>query len=151
MKMKPSTQLLPFFFILLLSTTQGIRFQPESLSQSHQQIQQERSSIEGSAIGEVVICNDGHCSGRSRKLMTMAKSNTESAKNKGVEVQATTNNTSSKVESTSEKLDIEPPISEHQKSPVLEHRQSADEHYPDIIDIAGMDYSPAKRKPPIHN
>ncbi|OWM65960.1 uncharacterized protein LOC116199050 [Punica granatum] len=25
------------------------------------------------------------------------------------------------------------------------------EHYPDIIDIAGMDYSPAKRKPPVHN
>ncbi|KAK4764759.1 hypothetical protein SAY86_025849 [Trapa natans] len=25
------------------------------------------------------------------------------------------------------------------------------EHYPDIVDIAGMDYSPAKRKPPIHN
>ncbi|CAI9100937.1 OLC1v1038128C1 [Oldenlandia corymbosa var. corymbosa] len=24
-------------------------------------------------------------------------------------------------------------------------------HYPDILDIAGMDYSPAKRKPPIHN
>ncbi|KAL3747838.1 hypothetical protein ACJRO7_016623 [Eucalyptus globulus] len=28
---------------------------------------------------------------------------------------------------------------------------SASEHYPDIMDIAGMDYSPAKRKPPIHN
>jgi len=25
------------------------------------------------------------------------------------------------------------------------------ETYPDILDIAGMDYSPAKRKPPIHN
>jgi hypothetical protein len=23
--------------------------------------------------------------------------------------------------------------------------------YPDIMDIAGMDYSPAARKPPIHN
>lgn len=23
--------------------------------------------------------------------------------------------------------------------------------YPDLLDIAGMDYSPAKRKPPIHN
>lgn len=85
----------------------GIRFQPESLSQSHQQIQvsvqfscsnrfavinilrfaswvvfssfpcsngngcdwmqQERSSIEGSAIGEVVICNDGHCSGTMKR------------------------------------------------------------------------------------
>jgi hypothetical protein len=24
-------------------------------------------------------------------------------------------------------------------------------YYPDIMDIAGMDYSPATRKPPIHN
>lgn len=36
-------------------------------------------------------------------------------------------------------------------SPVSEHRDVAHERYPDIIDIAGMDYSPAKRKPPIHN
>ncbi|XP_030544557.1 uncharacterized protein LOC115751024 [Rhodamnia argentea] len=28
---------------------------------------------------------------------------------------------------------------------------SSSEHYPDIMDIAGMDYTPAKRKPPIHN
>lgn len=76
----------------------------------------------------------------------------QSAKNKVVEVQATPNNTSSKVGSNSEKLDIEPPISEHRKSPISEHRQSsAGEQCPDILDIAGMDYSPAKRKPPIHN
>ncbi|KAK1400072.1 hypothetical protein POM88_009935 [Heracleum sosnowskyi] len=24
-------------------------------------------------------------------------------------------------------------------------------HYPDVLDIAGMDYSPARRKSPIHN
>ncbi|KAI3426557.1 uncharacterized protein J3R85_009919 [Psidium guajava] len=28
---------------------------------------------------------------------------------------------------------------------------SAWDHYPDIMDIAEMDYTPAKRKPPIHN
>ncbi|KAJ0965972.1 hypothetical protein J5N97_027110 [Dioscorea zingiberensis] len=36
----------------------------------------------------------------------------------------------------------------------LQHKQkqySTAETYPDAIDIAGMDYSPAKRKPPIHN
>ena len=30
-----------------------------------------------------------------------------------------------------------------------EHRESRHEHSPDLVDI--MDYSPAKRKPPIHN
>lgn len=32
-----------------------------------------------------------------------------------------------------------------------ENREIAHEHFPDIIDLAEMDYSPAKRKPPIHN
>lgn len=32
-----------------------------------------------------------------------------------------------------------------------EHRELHHEHYPDLVDIAEMDYSPARRKPPIHN
>ena len=34
-----------------------------------------------------------------------------------------------------------------------EEHSTDDDHqtYPDLLDIAGMDYSPAKRKPPIHN
>ncbi|XP_076894286.1 uncharacterized protein LOC143546510 [Bidens hawaiensis] len=35
--------------------------------------------------------------------------------------------------------------SKHEKTEVVSER------YPDVIDITGMDYSPAKRKPPIHN
>ena len=35
--------------------------------------------------------------------------------------------------------------------PVSEHWEAANERYPDILDIAGMDYTPARRKPPIHN
>ena len=29
--------------------------------------------------------------------------------------------------------------------------EAAPKHYPDVLDIAGMDYSPARRKSPIHN
>lgn len=36
-------------------------------------------------------------------------------------------------------------------SPVSEHPEAAPERYPDVLDIAGMDYSPARRKSPIHN
>ena len=36
-------------------------------------------------------------------------------------------------------------------SPISSHSKAGPEHYPDILDIAGMDYSPAKRKPPVHN
>ncbi|PKA47860.1 Putative clathrin assembly protein [Apostasia shenzhenica] len=34
---------------------------------------------------------------------------------------------------------------------LLKHWERSPETYPDMFDIAGMDYSPAKRKPPIHN
>lgn len=36
-----------------------------------------------------------------------------------------------------------------QSSQVSSHSKASSEHYPDVLDIA--DYSPAKRKPPIHN
>ncbi|KAK4391527.1 hypothetical protein Sango_1930500 [Sesamum angolense] len=36
-------------------------------------------------------------------------------------------------------------------SAVTEQRQPDPETYPDTLDIAGMDYSQARRKPPIHN
>jgi hypothetical protein len=35
--------------------------------------------------------------------------------------------------------------------PGVAARQRQRQTYPDIMDIAGMDYSPATRKPPIHN
>ncbi|KAG1327828.1 putative Peptidase B [Cocos nucifera] len=41
--------------------------------------------------------------------------------------------------SSGEDLHVEPPFSKQPQT------------YPDTLDIAGMDYSPAKRKPPIHN
>lgn len=31
------------------------------------------------------------------------------------------------------------------------HRDLPQEQYPDLVEIAEMDYSPARRKPPIHN
>ncbi|KAG6413035.1 hypothetical protein SASPL_125733 [Salvia splendens] len=36
-------------------------------------------------------------------------------------------------------------------SSMAEQRLATDETYPGILDIAGMDYSQARRKPPIHN
>lgn len=35
--------------------------------------------------------------------------------------------------------------------PAPEHHEAAPDRYPDVLDIAGMDYSPARRKSPIHN
>lgn len=36
-------------------------------------------------------------------------------------------------------------------SPETGHRKTSSDRHPDVLDLAGMDYSPAKRKPPIHN
>ncbi|KAK1403486.1 Auxin-induced protein like [Heracleum sosnowskyi] len=36
-------------------------------------------------------------------------------------------------------------------SPVVEQRQAPTKQFPDVVDLAGMDYSPARRKSPIHN
>lgn len=36
-------------------------------------------------------------------------------------------------------------------SPVSEHREVGTEQYPENGNIVEMDYSPARRKPPIHN
>ncbi|KAJ6992493.1 hypothetical protein NC653_015777 [Populus alba x Populus x berolinensis] len=46
-------------------------------------------------------------------------------------------------------------VGEHEKSsvsssPNSEHRVTKD-HYEEIMDLTEMDYSPARRKPPIHN
>ena len=37
------------------------------------------------------------------------------------------------------------------KSANYRHRELPHEQYLDLLDIAEMDYSPARRKPPIHN
>lgn len=34
---------------------------------------------------------------------------------------------------------------------VNKQKEVSDEKYLDLVDIAGMDYSPAKKNPPIHN
>ncbi|KAK4369887.1 hypothetical protein RND71_009362 [Anisodus tanguticus] len=103
--------------------------------------------------GEVnILCKDDHCSsGRNRKLMTKTTStsspitttSTKNIKNEGNK--AHHDNTILKGQSgTSENFSVN-------SSPENGHRKTSSEHYPDVLDLAGMDYSPAKRKPPIHN
>ncbi|XP_074369679.1 uncharacterized protein LOC141711149 [Apium graveolens] len=36
-------------------------------------------------------------------------------------------------------------------SPVVEQQQAPPKQFPDVMDLSGMDYSPARRKSPIHN
>ncbi|XP_077216907.1 uncharacterized protein LOC143851386 [Tasmannia lanceolata] len=141
--MRTFMSLVLLLLLFLLVTVQGIRLEPASIfTKNHKFYKEERSSIEGNGnIGEVVICEDGNCSGRNRKLMDKASSTSENANR---EVEATPKNHSGdKFDRKQENFSV--------KSATSEHRQHTPERYPDIIDIAGMDYSPARRKPPIHN
>lgn len=42
-------------------------------------------------------------------------------------------------------------ISQANSSSLSKKHEIVHENYPDLTDIAEMDYSPARRKPPIHN
>ncbi|CAL5374283.1 hypothetical protein CsSME_00007890 [Camellia sinensis var. sinensis] len=146
--MRPSLLVSLLLFSILISDVQAIRLNKGFLPVGHDQIH----------VGvEVAIhCKDENCSGNIRKLVSKANSNptttntattiSKNDKNGGTKAgsistgKLNTNGLSEKEESFSVK-----------SSPVSEHREASPEHYPDILDIAGMDYSPAKRKPPIHN
>lgn len=53
--------------------------------------------------------------------------------------------------SPEEGVDGEEEILSVNSSPVSDHREAASKQYPDTLDVAEMDYSPARRKSPIHN
>ncbi|KAI7738968.1 hypothetical protein M8C21_018835 [Ambrosia artemisiifolia] len=78
--------------------------------------------------------------GINRKLMTKAISSASTPKNymnggnKG--------NPQAEIESTRENFTVRSSS---------KHSKVVPPHYQDVIDLAGMDYSPARRKTPIHN
>ncbi|WOL15494.1 hypothetical protein Cni_G24275 [Canna indica] len=90
------------------------------------------------------------CRGKSRKLTSNAAMTTSSNAKVGASAETTQKSQKSKEEkgvgSTAQgKADMSREELLHRATP------PPVQTYPDIIDIAGMDYSPAKRKPPIHN
>ncbi|CAL9135389.1 unnamed protein product [Musa textilis] len=125
--MKPIMSVMFLLFLVLLAAnrTAGIRsLEEESVASLRNQVHEEKSLMkEGSGVrGALLRGCYGDCSGRkSRKLMTDAM--------------ATSKN------------DIGSQDDLHKAPPVSRQPQT----YPDVVDIAGMDYSPANRKPPIHN
>lgn len=144
--------------LLLLSThllheAQGIRLGKESILARHDhEFQKEDTGLvqtsNAGVIGEVVLCKDGHCSGMNRKLMTKTTSTPSSKNQKNGGKQGDhpkQNGTNEGQGGKKENFAVK------YSSPVSEHPEAAPESYPDVLDLAGMDYSPARRKSPIHN
>ncbi|KAM3270114.1 hypothetical protein P3S67_030020 [Capsicum chacoense] len=135
---------------LLLLSTLVHEAQARNIPKSKEKALKERSDEGGSK--ENILCKDGHCSssGRNRKLMTKTSTispitstttTTKNIKNEGNKAHDTT--TILKDQTSSENFSVN-------SSPETGHRKISSDH-PDVLDLAGMDYSPAKRKPPIHN
>ncbi|XP_062159942.1 uncharacterized protein LOC133867238 [Alnus glutinosa] len=133
--MRPYLAVSLLLLCLLLSEAQGIRLDKMFMSSLGQQKQQE---ADGNALitKSIDLCKDGHCSGKNRKLINTASTTT-----------TTTTTTTSKNEKNEEKENFSV-----NGKPTSEHHEIGHDHFPaDITDITEMDYSPAKRKPPIHN
>ncbi|KAG5564226.1 hypothetical protein RHGRI_000430 [Rhododendron griersonianum] len=98
---------------------------------------------DGAIDGEDIQCKEGQCSsGKNRKLIAKATSTnpTTISKNETNGGKLSTDVLGGKRESFS--VD---------SLPDSNHREATRERYPDTLDIDEMDYSPARRKPPIHN
>ncbi|KAJ8458289.1 hypothetical protein OPV22_031215 [Ensete ventricosum] len=124
--MKPIMSVMFLLFLVLLAAnrTTGIRLlEEESVASLRNQVHEEKISMkEGSGVrGALLRGCHGDCSGKSRKLMTDAMA------------------TSKNDIGSQDDLRKAPPVSRQPQT------------HPDVVDIAGMDYSPANKKPPIHN
>ncbi|CAL0330457.1 unnamed protein product [Lupinus luteus] len=103
---------------------------------------------------EAILCKDEQCKGniKNTKLVTTPVSTTYTISknvNKGGNearplVNGNTRSVKVNVEANERKVNKLSTISKHQD-------QQHKEQYPDLENITEMDYSPARRKPPIHN
>ncbi|XP_010927345.1 uncharacterized protein [Elaeis guineensis] len=143
--MKPAMRVVSLLLLLLLATTtQGIRLDAESLAAFHNNIHEKGSSMGGVNKVGVAPCgiNGQYSSGRSRKLMNKRMVALKNERSKGTVFDAARSHRYSKEDvgrNGEDGLHVEPPVSKQPQS------------LPDMLEIAGMDYSPAKRVPPIHN
>ncbi|XP_011078563.1 uncharacterized protein LOC105162266 [Sesamum indicum] len=136
---------------VLVPEAQGMRLRkdPSPLDNKQQKINEflQRRITSGDGVEEGFLCKGKHCSGRIRKLIMASISTTPT----------TAKNDKDKAHTKTEGFSANKKLAKKDKnlsrnlSAVTEQRQPNPDNYPDTLDIAGMDYSQARRKPPIHN
>ncbi|KAE8657912.1 Detected protein of unknown function [Hibiscus syriacus] len=134
---------LPFSLLVLfifLSTVQGIRL-TKSFESTGSHSMEEGALMKNSngVIGDdIILCKQGHCTGKGRKHFTATTTSTPTSTITSKEKEKGEN----KASNPTSKL----------KSAVKEgNGRKQEKLHDDITDIVEMDYSPAKRKPPVHN
>ncbi|KAK2358008.1 hypothetical protein P8452_77205 [Trifolium repens] len=137
--MKPSCVLVSLLILsLILTKAQGIRLGKESLTFKQQK----------QHVGEATLCNDQEqCTGniKNRKLVTTTISTTKSlsknVKNREDVAHTSVNGNTRNVNGNGEAKDIK-----------VKSLSTTSKYLPeDFVDITEMDYSPARKKSPIHN
>ncbi|CAD6259340.1 unnamed protein product [Miscanthus lutarioriparius] len=159
MKMRtPAIAFAALLMLLLLATrAHGIRLdrQLHEAIDSKKMADPKTGDAEASVAGDPVkkhCTPDGRCSGKVKKALAHAEAAAEAKQQSNstgndhhtaVDIKAATQQgrRHEAAEATSSSASSSP------APPGVAARQT----YPDIMDIAGMDYSPATRKPPIHN
>ncbi|KAK7265162.1 hypothetical protein RJT34_32778 [Clitoria ternatea] len=151
--MRPSFLVSLLILSLLLAKIQGIRLGKVSLEVQQQKQHGEESTLKRSNTDdaeEAVACKDEQCTGniKNRKLVTTSVSTTQSlsknVKKEEHKAQPSVNGNSRNVNGEENEVKVN-------TLSTSKHKDLPEEHYPDLVEIAEMDYSPARRKPPIHN
>ncbi|KAL9339605.1 hypothetical protein Peur_068620 [Populus x canadensis] len=155
--MRPSLVVSLLLLSFLLQEAQGIRLEKGFMQVRAQKVQEDKSSLKersanGGVIGEAILCKEEHCTGMGRKLIavTTSTSSTTITTSKNEKNEGNKAGSISKRRSSKEEI-----VGEREKLSVNSWRNSDhkvnEDHYEEIMDFTQMDYSPARRKSPIHN
>ncbi|CAL9098615.1 unnamed protein product [Musa textilis] len=124
--MRPPVLTMPLLLLVMLvaNDSRGALLEDKSLASLNKEVHEKERPTEGGSGG-----SRRHCSGKSRKLMISATTTSKSERTEGAGDGGR----------------------EHLRSTVPPSPFEQPQTYLDILDAAGMDYSPVGRTPPIHN
>ncbi|KAA3490642.1 Peptidase B [Gossypium australe] len=139
--MRPSGLEAVCFLVLFifLYSVEGIRLEGSFKSSEHDLKLHEEAlmKISNGVMGDVIFCKQGQCRGTKKIIVALSEDGGDYKKaNPTTRVKSGNQENGEK----QEKVSVSSPTSSEQQ-----------DQYADIMEIAEMDYSPAKRKPPIHN
>ncbi|KAL2327384.1 hypothetical protein Fmac_020811 [Flemingia macrophylla] len=152
LQMRPSFVISLMLLFLILTKCQGIRLEKGSLAdQQHKQQDEENKLLKGinSSNNEAIIWENEqyYRTGKIkiRKHVTSSTSTThdisKNVKNGGKEAEPPEIGYSRNYEGNGEEKEIL----------INKQHEHSQEHYPDLVDIADMDYYPSNKNPPLHN
>ncbi|KAK3141347.1 hypothetical protein QOZ80_4BG0332690 [Eleusine coracana subsp. coracana] len=139
-----------FLLLLLATTAHGIRLDrqlQEAINKKQQVYQTSGEASVARSVNKRCSPDDGHCSsasGTTKNPLTHAEPG--ALKHMQIPTGNNGHTTKNTVDSNATK-----PKGRNEAEATSNGRWQERQTYPDIMDIAGMDYSPATRRSPIHN